>query len=228
MEFICSCISCNGEVSLCIVSWLCLNFCTLNSSTRSSWALFISPISWKFRIWVSRSTFSFIDNSSCSRAFSLRDSKNPWWESCNSNSNLWAWACCWSSLIPLWRDPTWCSCFTSSDLAWLSKWSLLPSRRDLPNFDGSAYLKIEVSNWSPGSLLLDESTASDLPDALGSWVEHDIKLSPLEWSAWIRCALAPSLLYCLCFWFPWNRGSSRRVNIFSLARVYTVVKPAFS
>ena len=32
------------EVSLCIVSWLSLNFCAENSSTRSSWALFISPI----------------------------------------------------------------------------------------------------------------------------------------------------------------------------------------
>ena len=49
-------------------------FCTENSSTRSSWALFISPISCILRIWVSRRTFSFRDNSSCSRACSLRDS----------------------------------------------------------------------------------------------------------------------------------------------------------
>ena len=42
IEFICSCIACNCEVSLCIVSWLSLGL-SENSSTRSFWALFISP-----------------------------------------------------------------------------------------------------------------------------------------------------------------------------------------
>ena len=58
IEFICYCISCNCEGCLCIVSWLSLNFYTDNSSTRSSWALFISPNSWTFRMWLSRSAFS--------------------------------------------------------------------------------------------------------------------------------------------------------------------------
>ena len=53
-DFFCSCIDCNCEMRLCIASWLSLNSCTENSSTRSSWALFISPNSWIFRIWLSR------------------------------------------------------------------------------------------------------------------------------------------------------------------------------
>ena len=85
IEFICSCKDCNCEVSLCIVSQVSLIFCTENSSTRSCWALFIAPNSWIFRIWESRRSFSFINNSSCRRACSLRDSKNPCWASCNSN-----------------------------------------------------------------------------------------------------------------------------------------------
>ena len=36
-------------------------------------------------------------------------------------------------MIQLLRDPTWCSCFKSSDLTRLNKWSLLPSWRDLLN-----------------------------------------------------------------------------------------------
>ena len=88
------------------------------------------------RIWVSQENFSFIDSSSCRRTCPRRDSIYPCCASCNSS--LWAKDCCWSSLIQLLRDSTWCSCFTRSDLAWLSTWSLLPSRRDLPRFDGSA------------------------------------------------------------------------------------------
>ena len=43
--------------------------------------------------------------------------------------------------MQLLRDPTWCSWFVSSDLAWLSEWALFPSRSDLPTLAGSANLK---------------------------------------------------------------------------------------
>ena len=49
-------------MSFYIVSWLSLNFCTENSSTHNSWALFISPITCILLIWVSRSDFSSIDD----------------------------------------------------------------------------------------------------------------------------------------------------------------------
>ena len=88
MEFTCSCISCICEVSLCIVSWLSLNFCAENLSTRNSCALFISPISCIFRIWVSRSAFCFIDNSCCWWNCSLRDSIYPWWASYSLSISL--------------------------------------------------------------------------------------------------------------------------------------------
>ena len=88
IEFLCSCLSRICEVSLRVVSWLSLNFCKEKLPTRSSWALFISPISCIFRIWVSRSTFSFRDNSSCGRDCSLRVSIFPRWAF--SSSNLWA------------------------------------------------------------------------------------------------------------------------------------------
>ena len=87
VEFICSCICCNWEVSCWIVSWFSLNFCTETSSTHCSWALFISPISCILRIWVFRRTFSFTDKSSCSRTCSLLDSTNPYCASCTTN--LW-------------------------------------------------------------------------------------------------------------------------------------------
>ena len=140
-----------------------------------------------YRIWVSRRTFSLIDNSSCSRTCSRRDSTYPCCASCNSN--LWAEVCCWSSLMQLLRDSTWYFCFISSTLAWLSKWSLLPSRRDLPKFDGSAFLKTELLNWFPGSSLPNEYNAAGFSGALGSWDELDVKLFPE--TAWVRFVLAP-------------------------------------
>ena len=83
----CSCICCNLEMSCWIVSWSSLNVCTETSSTRTC-AILISPISCIFRNRVSRRTFSFIDNSSCWRTCSRRDSAYP---CCASwNSNLWA------------------------------------------------------------------------------------------------------------------------------------------
>ena len=122
MEFICSCICCNCEVSFCIVSWFSLNFCTETSSTRSSCVLLICHISCMLRIWVSRKTFSLIDNSSCRRTCCRRHSTYP---CCASyNSNLCSSVCRCSSPMHLLRDSTWSSCFARSDLAWLSMWSL--------------------------------------------------------------------------------------------------------
>ena len=65
--FLSACNSCICEVIFCIVSWLSLYFRTEISSTRNSWALFNSPTSWTLLIWVSRSAFSFMTNSSWSR-----------------------------------------------------------------------------------------------------------------------------------------------------------------
>ena len=141
-KFICSCICCNWEVSFCIVSWFSQIFCTETSSVRCSCALFISPISCICRIWVFRRTFSFIDKSSCSRTYSRLDSTNPCCASCNAN--LCSSVCRCSSPTHLLRDSTWSSCFARSDLAWLRKWSLLPSRRDPLKFDGLAFLNTEL------------------------------------------------------------------------------------
>ena len=69
--------------------------------------------------------------------------------------------------MQLLRDSTWCSCFVSSDLARLSKRSLLPSRRDLPRFDGSLFSKKELLNWFSGSSLLNENIAARFTCAIG-------------------------------------------------------------
>ena len=79
MQFTLSCNPCTCEASLCIVSCLSLDFCTESSLTRSSGALFISPISCILLIRVSRSASSFIDHSACGRTCSLQDSTYPWW-----------------------------------------------------------------------------------------------------------------------------------------------------
>ena len=84
IEFICSWISCNWEVSFCIVSWFSLTFCTETSSTRCSCAQLISPISCTFRIWVFGKTFSFIYNSSKSRTCCRLDTTNPLCTSCGA------------------------------------------------------------------------------------------------------------------------------------------------
>ena len=68
-----------------------------------------------------------------------------------------------------------CSWFISSDLAWLSKWFLFPSRSDFPTFDGSACLNVELLIRFPRSSLPDENIAAGFTDALGSWDEFDIK-----------------------------------------------------
>ena len=103
--------------------------------------------------------FSFIDNSSCIRTSRL-DSTNPYCASCNAN--LCSSVCRCSSPMHLLRDSTWSSCIARSDLAWLSKWSLLPSRRDPLKFDGSAFLNTELLIKFPCS---EEYNASGFPKA---------------------------------------------------------------
>ena len=173
-----------------IVSWFSLDFHTETSSTRSSCALFISPISCIFRIWVSRRTFSFIDHSSCSRTCSRPDSTNPYCESCNAH--LCSSVCHCSSPMHFSRDSTWTSCFARSDLAWLSKWSLLLSRRDSLKFDGLAFLNTELLIRFPCS---DENNASGFPEAFWPSDEWELKLSFR--SAWVYCALTS--LSCMTF-----------------------------
>ena len=143
-----------------IVSWFSFSFCTETPSTRSSWAFFIFPISCIFRIWEFRITFSFIDNSYCDRTCSRRDSTNPYCASCTAN--LGASVCGCSSLMHLLRDSTCSSWFVRSDLAWLSKWSLSPSRSDPLRFDRLAFLNAELLSRFPCS---DENNASGFPEA---------------------------------------------------------------
>ena len=114
----------------------------------------------QLRIGVFRRTFSFINNSSWSQTCSRLDSTNPYCASCDAN--LCASVCCCSSPMHLLRDSTWSSCFARSDLAWLSKWSLLPSRRDPLRFDGLAFLNTELPIKVPCS---DEHNASGFPEA---------------------------------------------------------------
>ena len=88
------------------------------------------------------------------------------------------------------RDSTWSSCFARTDLAWLSKWSLLPSRRDPLKFDGLAFLNTELLIKFPWS---DENKASGSPEAFWPSDGWDLKLSFR--SAWVFCAL--NSLYCM-------------------------------
>ena len=143
---------------------------------------------------------SFVDNSFCRRTCSRRNSMYPCCASCDSN--LWAWACCCNSLMQLLRDPTLCSCLISSDFAWLSTWSLLPSRRDLPTFDGSAFLKTELLNWFQGSSFPNENGAAGFPVALGSWDELDIKL-------FLKSALST---FCTCSSLLWQCSRFHRCD----------------
>ena len=85
--------------------------------------------------------FFFVANSSRSRTCFCRDSTYPWWASCISNRG--AQACCSSSLVHLLRDSTFCSCSINSDLVWVSKWSLFPSRWDFATFAVLEFLKID-------------------------------------------------------------------------------------
>ena len=105
-------------------------------------SLSISPFSCIFRIWAFRRTFSFMDNSFCSRTCSRLDSTNPDCASCSVNCCSSVCRC--SSPMHSPRNSTWSSCFAKSDLAWLSKWSLLPPRRDPLKFDGLAFLNTEL------------------------------------------------------------------------------------
>ena len=80
-------------------------------------------------------------------------------------------------------DSTWSSCFARSDLAWLSKWSLYPSRRDPLKFDGWAFLNTDLLIKFPCS---DGNNASGFPEAFWPSDEWDLKLS---FPAWVNCAL---------------------------------------
>ena len=167
----------------------------LDHSKTSSVLAFPATVKWAaelsrdflFIFSTETSAFRCVDNFSCTRTWSRRDSMYPCCASCNSF--LWAQACCWSWLIQLLRDPTWCSCLISSDFVLLSKWFLLPPRKDLPQFDASAFLKPELLNWFPGSWPVYENIAAGFPDAPGSWDELDIE--PFLKLAWVRFALAP-------------------------------------
>ena len=101
-----------------IVSWFSLTFCTETSFIRCSCSLLISPISCKFRIWVFRRTFPFINNSSYGWMCRL-DSTHPYCASCDAN--LCFSECRCSSPMHLLRDSTWSSCFARSDLACLEQ-----------------------------------------------------------------------------------------------------------
>ena len=96
-----------------------------------------------------------------------------------------------------------------------------PSRRDLPQFDGAAKLKTELSNWFPGSLLLNENIASGFPKALGSRDELHINLSRLEWSAWVRCALAPLFCVATASLFPEAMGVREESEFSSPSSIFS-------
>ena len=157
-----SCNSCIYEASFCIVSWLYLIFCTENSSTRNLRS------SLQFIHFMDVPAFSCITSSFCGRNSSLRDSSYPQCPSFNSNR-----------------------CFIKSDLASASKWSLLPSRRDvaaiaglenseksslLPKtcwcLKGKSSLSAKVS-WF--NLFWLANIATIFPVLIGSWDELDIK-----------------------------------------------------
>ena len=103
-----------------IVSWFSLNVCTETSSPRRSCAVLISLN------FVHFSDLTISENFFFQRQFS--NSTNPYCASCSAN--ICSSVCRCSSPMHMLRDSTWSSCFARSDLSWLSKWSLLPSRRD--------------------------------------------------------------------------------------------------
>ena len=135
-------------------------------------ALSIAPISRIFRLQIFRRTFSFTDNSSCSRTCSRLDSTHLYCASCNAN--LCSSVCRCTSPMHFLRDSTWSSSFASSDLAWLSKWSLLPSRKDPHKFDGLAFLNTELLIRFPCS---DENSALGFSKAFWPSMNETSKLT---------------------------------------------------
>ena len=100
----------------------------------------------------------------------------------------------------------------------------MPSRRDLPRFDGSAVLKIELLNWFPGSLLPDENIAANFP--MLSVPEMNLTSSFLFSSDQLEYAL--HLLLSLVSLQHVSREQLVFEMIYNpLDLVYTVVKPAF-
>ena len=115
--------SCILSVTSFVVSWISIE----NSSTRNSWALFNSSIS-----WVSRSALSRSDYSSWSRACFQCDCSYPvfvW-----SISMRWDWICLFSSRTLLSANSTLHSCFIISYFAPESNWSPCSSRSILLRF----------------------------------------------------------------------------------------------
>ena len=89
------------------------------------------------------------------------------------------YACSWSLSTQLLRDSTFCSCFINSDFAWVRKWSLFPSRRDLATFAGLASLKIDSLplKTSTSCSLLENSSWFNL-----LWCENKATGSPVPFS----------------------------------------------
>ena len=138
----------------------------------------MSPISCILRIWVSRRTFPFIDHSSCRRTCSRREprSNNSWGIQFDVPVSQF-------EIFPDWANDLYCL-----------------QEEIFPDLTDQCFLKIELLNRFPGSPFLDGNIAASFPEALGSWDEFHIKLSLLEWSAWVRFALAPlSFIIAACF-----------------------------
>ena len=159
-------------------------------------------------------SFFFMTNSLCDRTCSRRDSTYPWWAF--FQSNRWAWACCWSSLMKLLRDSTLCSCFISSALDWVSKWSLFPSGTDFATFPGLASLKTE---------------SFPLKTSAGCSLSEKVVLSH-SFLMWEPCHRFPCAEKIQSLRRTWHQTFSSRVINFVilphllLAPPCTVVKPA--
>ena len=124
--------------------------------------------------------FSFRNNSSCNRVCSRRDSTNSFCTSCSALFCASVRFC--KSPMHLLSD-SWSSLLARSDLAWFSKWSLLPSSRVPLKFDRFALPNTELHIWFLCSLHLDENNAAGLPEALWSSDEWDVcALTSLSWT----------------------------------------------
>ena len=115
-------------------------------------------------------------------------------------------ACCCSRLIKLLRDPTRLSCLLSSNFAWLSKWSIFPSRWDL------YILRVSSSE--------NRTSSVDLHSAPETNLTSSISLNELE-DFFFTC----SSLLSECRMFPRCDWHSRGFIVLDSAN--TVVKPAF-
>ena len=88
-------------------------------------------------------------------------------------------------------------------------------------------MKIELSNWFPGSSPFDENTASGFPDARDSWDDFDFKLSlfwndQLEYVVHLHVSSASFLLLVSLKLLVFEKNQN-----FLLVHVQTAVRPAF-